>query len=287
MTVDTLLTLWMADTDRRVDLAERTKLNYLWVSNVLRSWGGDRELEGLDLTAFVIHRRSQGIGERRILLELRAMNIATNWARRTGQLERGFELVVPKLKPDPNTFVVNHATPTPEEAGKAVAAMDLDDWRLAVALLARTGARVGEVLALRSRDLDAHRGLLTLGATRGNRKTGARLFPLDAQSLQELRGRGGRGHEPLFDFGRVTKPIQGLRKRLLEACRRAGVTPFTPHGLRRMVVGRLIRARVDPGTAASLTGHSVTVMLRHYQVVTDEDRREATERAALGDLRGP
>ena len=60
---------------------------------------------------------------------------------------------------------------------------------------------------------------------------------------------------------------------------------FTPHGLRRMVVSRLMRARVDPGTAAVLTGHSVQVMLRHYyQQITDDDRRAAVEQANLGDL---
>ncbi len=59
---------------------------------------------------------------------------------------------------------------------------------------------------------------------------------------------------------------------------------FPPHGLRRRVVGRRIRARIDAGTAATLTGHSVHVMLRFYQVVTDEDRREAAERANLGVL---
>lgn len=286
MTVDALLTLWMAETINRVDLAESTKVNYRRLANTLRSWGGHHELEGLDLAAFVLHRRRHGIGERSIVQELRVMTIATNWARGVGHLDRGFELSIPNLKVDPNIFIVNHATPTPEEAGKAVAAMDLDDWRLAVALLARTGARVGEVLALRSRDLDEHRGLLTLGASRGNSKTGSRVFPLDSQSLQELRGRGGRGNDPLFDLEGLSKPTQALRKRLHEACLRAGITPFTPHGLRRMVVGRLIRARVDPGTAASLTRHSIQVMLKHYQVVTDDDRREAAERANLGDLKG-
>lgn len=54
-----------------------------------------------------------------------------------------------------------------------------------------------------------------------------------------------------------------------------------------MVVGRLIRAKVDVGTAATLTGHSVFVMLRYYQVVTDDDRREAAERANLGVLVDP
>jgi integrase len=114
-----------------------------------------------------------------------------------------------------------------------------------------------------------------------------RWFPLDTASLQDLRGRGRRGNRPLFDFDGRTDPREGLRHRLELACHAAGVTGFTPHGLRRMVVGRLIRAKVDVGTAATLTGHSVFVMLRYYQVVTDDDRREAAERANLGVLVDP
>ena len=51
-----------------------------------------------------------------------------------------------------------------------------------------------------------------------------------------------------------------------------------------MVVGRLLRARVDPATAASLTCHSIEVMLKHYREVTDEDPRRAAEHAMLGVL---
>ncbi len=54
-----------------------------------------------------------------------------------------------------------------------------------------------------------------------------------------------------------------------------------PHGLRRMVVARMLRAGVDPATAASLTGHSVVVMLRFYQQVTEADREAAVAKAAL------
>jgi hypothetical protein len=69
---------------------------------------------------------------------------------------------------------------------------------------------------------------------------------------------------------------------LKRACTAAGVKPFTPHGFRRMVVDRMIRGGIDPATAASLTGHSVEVMLRCYRKVTDDDRRQAVLKAGLG-----
>lgn len=51
-----------------------------------------------------------------------------------------------------------------------------------------------------------------------------------------------------------------------------------------MVVNRLKRAKVDLGTAAALTRHSVQVMLRYYRTVTKGDRRAALEAAKLGVL---
>ena len=46
----------------------------------------------------------------------------------------------------------------------------------------------------------------------------------------------------------------------------------------------MARAGVDVATAASVTGHSVEVMLRKYRDVTAEDRRAAVRAAGLGSL---
>ena len=190
---------------------------------------------------------------------------------------------VPRLKIDRQRFELNHRTPTPAEAQRAINAMPADDWRLAMLLIARTGARIGEVVVLRGSDLDEAANVMEFGAVEGARKTGCRWFPLDASSSSDLRGRSDRGPDLLFDFG-VRCPIQVLQRRLWHACETAGVSRFTAHGLRRMVVVRLLKAKVNPGTAAALTGHSIQVMLRYYQQVTDEDRREAAEAANLGGL---
>ncbi len=56
---------------------------------------------------------------------------------------------------------------------------------------------------------------------------------------------------------------------------------YTPHGLRRMVVDPMLRAGVDPATAASLTGHSVVVMLRFDLQVAEVDREAAVAIATL------
>jgi len=236
---------------------------------------------------YVTARRAEGAAPRTLVLELRAIGTVYRWGRDHRLIPPTVNLTIPRIKVDPLRFHHNHVTPTPSEAARAIEAMPQDDWKRATWLIARTGARVGEVVFLQSRDLDEPGRQVAFGATDRSSKTGMRWFPLDEASLAELRGRGGRGNEPLFDFQGRTDPREALRHRLMLACQKAGVTWFTPHGLRRMVVGRLIRSKVDPGTAATLTGHSVHVMLRYYQMVTADDRREAVERAHLGVLDQP
>lgn len=278
---DDILRKWLAAAEGRPDLARSTKVEYARIADHLLAWesetGDDRALAD-----YVAARRQAGTAPRTLALELRALSVATHWAER--HLGGARPPVLPRVRIDPRVFILNHRTPTPAQAAAALRAMPKDEWHLAARLIAATGARIGEVMALRSGDLDPTSGRLALGASEGASKTGMRWFPLDAATLRALDGRQGRGREPLLAFGRVTAPIQALQRRLRRACDTANVPRFTPHGLRRMVIGRLLRAQVDPATAASLTGHSIDVMLKHYREVTDEDRRTAAERAMLGVL---
>lgn len=125
---------------------------------------------------------------------------------------------------------------------------------------------------------------LHIDGVEGASKTGVRTFPLDEALRRALAGRSGRGEAPLLDLDGVTAPKQALERRFRTACTKAGIPAFTPHSLRRMVVKSLLSASVDAKTAASLTGHSVVTMIRFYQEITDEDRRDAIEQAHLADL---
>lgn len=278
--LDSIVRPWLEHSDRRLDLTQGTKVKYRSVAAQVLAF--PRERDDLDsLLAYIESRREEGMSPRTLALELRVISVAMNWASRTF----GTPLfAIPRVRVDPRAFILNHRTPTPAEAAAVLRAMPRDDWRAAVRLIATTGARVGEVLMLRSCDVDLAAGRVALGANEGASKTGLRWFPLDAATLRELAGRTGRGRERLFEFDGATAPFQGLHRRLRRACDVAGVARFTAHGLRRMVVGRLLRAQVEPATAATLTGHSIEVMLKHYREVTDEDRRRAAERAMLGVL---
>ena len=46
----------------------------------------------------------------------------------------------------------------------------------------------------------------------------------------------------------------------------------------------MARAGIDVATAASITGHSPEVMLRHYRTVSEADQRLALAKAGLGEV---
>lgn len=286
-TLSEVVDQWYDHVQSRVDLAPSTIQTYGRVGDHLVVWGSGRQLGVVDLSEYVLWRRRAKMAPRTIALELRVASAMFGWARETKVVGPDADLRIPRLRIDRRRFRLNHHTPEPSDVAKVVEAMPTDDWKLATLLLARTGARVGEVVSLRGRDLDEPGGRVAFGATDDSSKTGLRWFPLDEASLSMLRGRSDLGDDPLFDFDGVTAPIQALGRSLFQACKAANVSRFSPQGLRRMVVNRLMRAKVDPGTAAALTGHSIQVMLRYYQTVSEEDRRAAVEEANLGVLEDP
>jgi integrase/recombinase XerC len=153
----------------------------------------------------------------------------------------------------------------------------LEGWpRLALLLLYATGARLGEVGALRWEDVD-----LVAGPVHLHGKTGGRTVPLHPQVLAAIEAAPRRG---IFVLGIEPITIHGLRYHLDSACYRAKVPRWTPHGLRRLACDTLYRAGVDVGTAAAVLGHSPQVALRYYRRASDADMREAVARARLGVL---
>ena len=186
---------WLEYTEARADITQATKVNYRRVIRNAIAWAGDTPMLDLQLHDYVHSRRVAGLAERTVELELCVVRMAFLWAKEEGLLWNGAHLRFPKLRVDRKAYRINHRTPTAGEAARVLAAMPDDDWKLALTLVARTGARIGEIISLRSQDLDEHRALLALGASHGDTKTGLRWFPLDTESFKALRGRGGRAAE--------------------------------------------------------------------------------------------
>jgi len=284
-TVGDLLDQWMEWVRGRPDLRPKTIDHYEKAARHIVAWHREVLIREFDLDAADQYHRGRAAeraSPRLLAQEFLIFRMAWKWGIKRGKIPaRDFPEI--KIKVDQNEYVINHHTPRGEDVAAVLEHLS-GEWALALLLLATTGARVGEVCLLRRSDLDTRSGLLTLGYHEGARKTGRRAFPLPEWVIDKVSERADGSEAPLLDL-RVSNPKEALGSRLLRACKHAKVQPFTPHGLRRMVVTQLIDNGVDPKTASSLTGHSVVVMLRLYQQATDDGRRAAVAKAGLGELR--
>ena len=164
-------------------------------------------------------RLREGASARLVVQEFKVLRMAWKWGQECG-LVPDRALPRAKVQVDRTHFVANHRTPTEDEVARVLEHLQ-GDYRLAVELMATTGARVGEVCSLRGRDFDPATGDLTL---RG--KTGARAYPLPQHVAEKLRGRA-RGDVPLLQLAKRA-PTECVRSHLTRACRAASVERFTP-----------------------------------------------------------
>jgi len=146
---------------------------------------------------------------------------------------------------------------------------------LVLLLLAWTGGRIGEVLALRGQDIDIKRREIRLCG-----KTGPRTVPLTAEAVTHLTG-AITEPEALV----IRLPENTFREQLNKAIKVAKVPRFTPHGVRRYVTVRLIDTGTPIHAAAALLGNSAEVILRDYAAATAQSLKKAVKRANL-DLLG-
>lgn len=233
-----------------------------------------------DLNECVARLRAAGFSDRTVDQSLLTWRIAWRWALK--QKHRVADLPMPKVKIE--GYTNNHRTPHQGEV-EAVLAVLSGMERDAIELLVATGARVSEVADLVCEDVFAGTGSLILRGKTGPRRLDppAELMARicghlhdDASDRRVFRFRDARSGTGVVKFGkqRITSALKG-------ACIAAGVEPFTPHGLRRAMVRRLLKSQVDIGTAAHILGHSPKVMLQVYNDVTEEDRKAALAKVAV------
>jgi integrase len=285
-TIGDLMSYWLGhieDREAAGDIRAGTARRYrMSAQAIVRQIGDLRISRVTPLTPAELRtaRRREGMSQWTVHHEGRALYQAWAWGHEVGLHDRPL-LVAPRAsqpKAEGNRY-----TPSADEVAAVIA--ELDGWpRDVLQLLFATGARIGEVATIRARDYDAATRTLRLDG-----KTGLRdvyLRPRTAALLDGLVD-GVPADRRIWPVN----PGTILRKMgityLRRACAAAGVPVFTPHGLRRAAVDRMLRSGVDVATASRVTGHSVGTMLRHYRQVTPDDLREAARRASLEALDVP
>jgi len=281
-TIRDLMECWLGAQEQRADLAPLTYRNYERVAKKLAKAIGGVAISAVHrgtLERYRDGRLGGGGAPSTVGLEFQVLQSAWRWGQDLGfcPLHR---IPTPRL---PKATRYNRRTPTRGEVAQAVAQMH--GWpRLAVVLLYATGARPGEVTHLKWGDVDLQRGLVRLGLYEGARKTGERTVPIPPETVEELKAWGSGEADTHILRDAPSRAARGLGAYVKTACKRAGIEPWSPMGLRRLAEDELYRRVGDPSAAAAYLGHSPVMAMKHYRRATAQDLRSAMEKAEMGRI---
>jgi integrase len=147
-----------------------------------------------------------------------------------------------------------------------------------ITFLYLSGWRLGEMKALEWRDVDLVGKLVRLRPEISKNKDG-RLLPLFGELLEIMeRIHAKRQPDCPLVFNRDTGPIGDFRKAWSKACKATGLSPILVHDLRRTAVRNMVRAGIPDRIAMSLSGHKTRSIFDRYNIVSEADLVEATER---------
>lgn len=147
---------------------------------------------------------------------------------------------------------------------KALAAEPSRTAACAIALLAATGARRGEVLGARWERVDIERRILTVPAA--SSKSGrARHIPLSDAALRILAQVPRSESSWVFPGTDPAKPIADLKKAWLRVKEQAGIDKgFCLHSLRHTYASRLVSQGRSLYEVGQLLGHATVSMTARY-----------------------
>lgn len=213
------------------------------------------------------------------------------WCEEEGEIDTDplLGLKAPKL----DTKVVDSLTDEELRALiKACAGKEFRDRRdeAIVRLMAETGMRAGEVVALEVADVSLDRGLVTVRRGKGFKGRIAPFGPQTGRAIDRyLRAR--RTHllaqGPALWLGDRGKSLgyYGLHAALKYRAGLAGLDRFHPHLLRHTAAARWLAAGGSEGGLMAVAGWSTRDMIDRYTRSTASDRAAAEARnLGLGDL---
>ena len=145
--------------------------------------------------------------------------------------------------------------------------------RSIVTLALITGARIGELLALRWEDCQD--GYVTFWETKNGK---ARRIPI-SPAIAAVLDAQPRIHPWVFTNARTEQPFKSVRQVFERAVKRAGIATedVTLHTLRHTALSRMISAGFDDYTVMEISGHSSTRMLARYTHPTEQRKTGALD----------
>lgn len=150
-----------------------------------------------------------------------------------------------------------------------------------VALALSTGARRGEILGLRWKDVSLADGLLVF---RGTKNGDDRSVPVEGKALDALREWGKvrpfNGDALMFPSADGKRPAS-LRQAFERALGRAEINDFRWHDMRHDAASRLVMAGCTLRDVQEMLGHKTASMTIRYSHLSPDHMRRVAAKAAL------
>jgi integrase len=157
-----------------------------------------------------------------------------------------------------------------------------DDLRDFTRFAYLTGWRKGEIISLKWTDVDRDAGAIRLrpeAAKTGRGRTvmleGDLAELIDRRWESRLFQKDGNVRVTALVFHRDGRPVGDFKKAWATACRAAGVPDKLFHDLRRTAARNMVRAGVPERVAMAVTGHLTRSMFDRYNIVSEQDLRDA------------
>jgi integrase len=267
-----------------------------------------QKLSRLDIEGWHTALRNGGLAARTIGVAHRVLCKALTDAERDGLIIKNICRVqrAPRVQSQETTIVRDIPGLIEKIRGSRLYALAM------VALF--TGARLGEILALRDRHVDLDRGVITISETledttaHGIRfkppksAAGVRTITLPAIAIQVLRdhrrellerrlqlGQGKLNPDDLLFCNLEGQPLRTIRISTAwgELAERIGMPEITFHSLRHSHASQLIAAGIDVVTVSKRLGHSspaITLRIYAHLFASDDSKASAAINSALGSI---
>lgn len=176
-------------------------------------------------------------------------------------------------------------------------------YRALFTLLARTGLRIGEALALTWDDIDLNKGTLSVNktliyplntdprVTTPKTKSSIRVIKLDPETIRVLKEYRINQKETILRYGfrrsELNLVFHGpdgrwlrtnvVRDYMKEVCKRVGLPPLSPHALRHSHAVHLLEAGAPIKYVAERLGHASIKTTEKYLHVTKKIEKDALD----------
>ena len=268
--LEPLVKRWLSESDLRQSSRERYQQSWDFVFKHLSPVATLADLTNDWWQSFT---RSRIVSSATLNRDRAAVVAFLNWGKELGLPASDFR--PKKLKEEPQRSEI-----LTQEQIRAVLEQCRPDRLPFFWTLIETGARQGEILNLRARDISSTDNLVTIRSQPGSKGRGrTRHIPVSGDLARCLRVLGTIvGNAALFPSSRYT-----IRDWWQELCERLGIEGVTVHGIRATFITHALDSGVPPVEVQKIVGHSdITMTMRYYRNTAQSQVAAQQARAALG-----